>query len=302
MTMETNVSSSNVPDISSLSLADNGKQESYDDEGHYRKSELILDEQTEEAGAAVSGEDLDVSEEEEEESSEADSEESEEEEEELSWISWFCSLRGNEFFCEIDEDYIVDDFNLTGLNGIVPYYDYAMDMILDVETPHDEALSDIQQEMVESAAEMLYGLIHARYILTTKGMASMLEKYQNVDFGRCHRVYCQGQPVLPVGQSDIPRHTTVNIFCPRCRDIFFPKSQRQGNIDGAYFGTTFPHLFLMTHLSFVPSPPSQVYVPRVFGYKVHKSSPYYLGKKESKDGDRNSHRRGRRKLMQESKP
>lgn len=34
---------------------------------------------------------------------------------------------------------------------------------------------------------------------------------------------------------------------PLCQDIYFPRSKYQGNIDGAYFGTTFPHLFLMTY-------------------------------------------------------
>lgn len=34
-----------------------------------------------------------------------------------------------------------------------------------------------QNELVESAAEMLYGLIHVRYILTSKGMAAMVPSY-----------------------------------------------------------------------------------------------------------------------------
>ncbi|XP_061958931.1 casein kinase II subunit beta-1-like isoform X2 [Populus nigra] len=184
---------------------------------------------------------------------------------ETSWIAWFCSLRGNEFFCEVDDDYIQDDFNLCGLSSQVPYYDYALDLILDIESSHEE-----QNELVESAAEMLYGLIHARYILTSKGMAAMLEKYKNYDFGRCPRVCCCGQPCLPVGQSDIPRSSTVKICCPRCDDIYYPRSKYQGNIDGAYFGTTFPHLFLMTNGHLKPQKVVQTYVPRVFGFKLHK--------------------------------
>ncbi|KAI3410246.1 Casein kinase II subunit beta (CK II beta) [Psidium guajava] len=188
-----------------------------------------------------------------------------------SWISWFCNLRGNEFFCEVDDEYIQDDFNLCGLSSQVPYYDYALDLILDVESSHSDMFTEEQNELVESAAEMLYGLIHVRYILTSKGMAAMLEKYRNCDFSRCPRVYCCGQPCLPVGQSDIPRSSTVKIYCPKCEDIYYPRSKYQGNIDGAYFGTTFPHLFLMTYGHLKPQKPSQSYVPRVFGFKIHKS-------------------------------
>lgn len=190
--------------------------------------------------------------------------------EDTSWISWYCGLRGNEFFCEVDDDYIQDDFNLCGLSSLVPYYDYALDLILDVESSHGDMFTEEQNELVESAAEMLYGLIHARYILTTKGLAAMLEKYKNAEFGRCPRVYCCGQPCLPVGQSDIPRQSRVNIYCPRCEDAYTPRSRYHENIDGAYFGTTFPHLFLMTYGNLKPQKISQSYVPRVFGFKVHK--------------------------------
>lgn len=44
------------------------------------------------------------------------------------------------------------------------------------------------------------------------------------------------------------------------------------DVDGAYFGTSFAHIFLMTYDELVPTVPSTNYVPRVFGFKVHSSS------------------------------
>ena len=44
----------------------------------------------------------------------------------------------------------------------VSYYDYALDLILDADSPSTEILTDEQHELVESAAETLYGLIHVR--------------------------------------------------------------------------------------------------------------------------------------------
>uniref|UniRef100_A0A2K5EFC9 Casein kinase II subunit beta n=1 Tax=Aotus nancymaae TaxID=37293 RepID=A0A2K5EFC9_AOTNA len=163
--------------------------------------------------------------------------------EEVSWISWFCGL------CEVDEDFIQDKFNLTRLNEQVPHYQQALDMILDLEP--DEELEDNpnQSDLIEQAAEMLYGLIH------------MLEKYQQGDFGYCPRVYCENQPMLPIGLSDIPGEAMVKLYCPKCLDVYTPKSSRHHHTDSAYFGTGFPHMLFMVHPEYQPKRPANQFVP-----------------------------------------
>jgi len=93
------------------------------------------------------------------------------------WRDWFISSRGNEYFCEIDEEYLTDRFNLTGLNTEVQYYQYALDLVTDV---FDFDCDDDMRETIEKSARHLYGLVHARYIVTTRGLAKMLEKFKKI--------------------------------------------------------------------------------------------------------------------------
>lgn len=184
-----------------------------------------------------------------------------------SWIQWFCNLAGNHFFCAIDKGYIDDTFNLFGLKQHLPKdYNKALDTILDRLGP-----AEAENEELSRSAALLYGLIHARYIVTTHGLEVMHRKYVLREFGECPRTFCRGQAVLPMGFMDEPKHGAVKLFCPRCQDIYSTHSSYR-HIDGAFFGPTFPNLFMMSFEELVPEQAVDKYIPRIFGFKIHKSS------------------------------
>ena len=47
---------------------------------------------------------------------------------------------------------------------------------------------------------------------TGRGLAAVLEKWRSGDYGACPRSACAGQPVLPLGPSDVPRAATVRVW------------------------------------------------------------------------------------------
>mmetsp|Transcript_20903 Transcript_20903/g.37742 ORF Transcript_20903/g.37742 Transcript_20903/m.37742 type:complete len:360 (+) Transcript_20903:257-1336(+) len=218
------------------------------------------------------------------------------------WIQWFCGLKGHEMFCQVERAYIEDGFNLYGLRACVSNFSDCLDLILDRIGPEDSDDSHLTQ-----SACTLYGLIHARYIVTTHGLDSMYNKYAAKEFGTCPLVQCNGQPVLPVGLRDEIGVDTAKIFCPKCKSVYQPPPIRSrsghhssngggggGAVDGAAFGTTFPHLFLMTFNNLVPDPlpPNSAYIPRVFGFRVNRSAHRQGGGGSAHPALSNNGRRG----------
>eukprot|EP00918_Siedleckia_nematoides_P055825 GHVU01121821.1.p1 GENE.GHVU01121821.1~~GHVU01121821.1.p1 ORF type:complete len:248 (-),score=43.10 GHVU01121821.1:1260-2003(-) len=190
-------------------------------------------------------------------------------EEDVSWIDWFCHQRGNEAFVMVDEDWIRDDFNLTGLYAHLPNeYERALDLILECDDDVTDSCGTTEHGSIEASARTLYGLIHARYILTSRGQSLMQEKYEKAAFGRCPNTACGGCKALPVGLSDFPGEGQAKIFCPMCQEVYNSRDTGYAQIDGSAFGTAFPHLLLVQNPDQFKLSLPEYYVPRVYGFKV----------------------------------
>jgi casein kinase II subunit beta len=86
-----------------------------------------------------------------------------------------------------------------------------------------------------------------------------------------------------VGLSDLPYNRAVKLYCIHCQDIYTPKTTRHATLDGAYFGTTFAHMFFMVYPHLVPRRSTERYVPRIFGFRIHDQSKLHRRQDEQRE-------------------
>lgn len=89
---------------------------------------------------------------------------------ESGWTRNFCKLKGNEFLCEVDDEFMLDRFNLTGLGHDIQNAQEAYDIIIN---------SDDLSNYNKSNVKELYGMIHQRFIVTPNGLHRMVLKNSN---------------------------------------------------------------------------------------------------------------------------
>ena len=208
-------------------------------------------------------------------------------EEPIDWIHWFCKLKGNEYFVEVDENFIKKEENLEGIKT-----KNFLKIILSEKNTKD---FDLTKELLEELQDIreIYGYIHKRFINTPEGLGLMREKFINGVFGYCPRMLCNKQVVLPVGLSEDMRYSQVKVFCPLCQEVYKPRDIFYGYSDkkiikfdlpdGVFFGTSFPQTFLMHFPDLDPRVNAPLrYIPKLYGFRIFGKygSKYYSENKE----------------------
>ena len=188
------------------------------------------------------------------------------------------------FLCEIDKDFITDKFNLTGIPQEFVYFEKVYKILLS-DKPLAHTTDVNEYDFYDLLT--LYGLIHARYIISPSGLHRMRKKFLNRDFGSCPRYFCRKQHLVPVGLSSTFNDNFPRVFCPNCEDVYDLEDKFYNRMDGSFYGPTFPMFFFLTYPELfssrnisvnlerasgnparITNGKGEVYCPKIFGFKL----------------------------------
>ncbi|MEN2496119.1 MAG: hypothetical protein MHMPM18_000680 [Marteilia pararefringens] len=165
---------------------------------------------------------------------------------------WLTQLMSKSYMrsqvLQVNKEYIEDRFNLVELptSTSTSSMIHALEIIKGNKNSSSSDEGDMMNEYDNICTE-IYGLIHARFIITPHGIKMMDEKIYNQAYGQCQRLYCRGENLMPIGLSNFPGEHHMNLYCPKCNQIMRPFSSKHSKIDGSFFGRNFPQMYFMMY-------------------------------------------------------
>ena len=184
--------------------------------------------------------------------------------EDILYVDYILRQPQSKYFVKVDMDYLTK-------NGEHVRKSYNF---LNFEESY-AALFKKQSEAINLNPDILlqsyivYGLIHAKFLMTEAGQTKMIEKFKKQEFPSCPRVLCNHFTCFPYGSSAILGEQPMKLFCPNCTDIYLRTNNESLNIDGAFFGPFWIHTLMRRHPEIVNSQPPETYVPRIYGFRIY---------------------------------
>jgi len=86
-------------------------------------------------------------------------------------------LEDNRCLCEIERPYLRDTFYHYGLSSKIKHYNSVLSILLDEYDSNDDESGENYEDL-ERMAYRLYGMLHARFILTENGLLRMREMFK----------------------------------------------------------------------------------------------------------------------------
>jgi casein kinase II subunit beta len=183
----------------------------------------------------------------------------------VGWIEGLLQEGRGNLYVRIDDEFLRSSFNHYGVKEQVECFTSALHMIRFGNWPTEEG---DENEWLSSKAEILYGVLHARYVVTKSGLCAVKDKFVARGFPPCPRLFCKGTITLPYGLSEQWSTSVVTLYCPCCSDLYNVTTDEHAMVDGACFGPSYIHMLLQRYPTLIPKDPPKVYVPRVFGFRI----------------------------------
>jgi casein kinase II subunit beta len=186
------------------------------------------------------------------------------------WLTKFLEEPRNRLLVRVDDEFLHNSFNITGAKQQLSHFGAAYELL---RRGVISAGLDVDQETVEREAEILYFILHHRFILTRPGMQLVYQKFEQNLFQTCPRVNCRGAQCLPYGISEQYGKFPLKWYCVGCGDLYNVNDPDLEKLDGSAFGPSWVHMFVQKFPRVVPPGPGKVYVPKIFGFRIAHEEP-----------------------------